>query len=426
MSVEIKAIPEMRKFKKPVRKPTRQGSISRAEPPAPGPVFKVAIVGAGGINFGTDEGPWNHSFRLENKLGTRLLVTALIDPNARNRARVLKIKRESFVERAYATTREYDTIDQYLAELTPDDYPRAIIVGSPPQYHGSTKEGRDTELKLTKALPDVALFVEKPVSMSATEDCWKVANKLKEQNTLASVGYMMRYLQVVQKAKEILEGKKLTGVVARYVCSYAKIAKPDWWTFSKSGGPVVEQGTHFCDLCRYFGGEVDLDSVQADAVQWDDPAGQLSAMPIDESLIPEHDRIPRMTSATWRFKDTGAIGSLTHGLVLQGTKYDTTIELYADGYQLRLVDPYDQPRLYVRQPGNDSEELYTFAEDDCYFTEIDTFIDAIETGNRSLILSDFADGVKSYEFSWEITNKARVQAAKRQARSKGEREGERE
>lgn len=39
--------------------------MSRVEPPAPGPPFKVAIVGAGGINFGTDEGPWNHSFRLE-------------------------------------------------------------------------------------------------------------------------------------------------------------------------------------------------------------------------------------------------------------------------------------------------------------------------------------------------------------------------
>ena len=26
--------------------------------------FRVAIIGAGGINFGTPEGPWNHSIRL--------------------------------------------------------------------------------------------------------------------------------------------------------------------------------------------------------------------------------------------------------------------------------------------------------------------------------------------------------------------------
>ena len=37
----------------------------KQEPPAPGADFRLAIVGAGNINFGSDEGPWNHSFRLE-------------------------------------------------------------------------------------------------------------------------------------------------------------------------------------------------------------------------------------------------------------------------------------------------------------------------------------------------------------------------
>lgn len=328
-----------------------------------------------------------------------MLVTALIDPSAANRERVLRIKRESFVERAYKDTKEYDNIDTYLADLKDEDKPRAVIIGSPPQYHGSTEKGKDVELQLTRALPDVALFVEKPVTMSSTEECWKVARALETQGTIASVGYMFRYLAAVQKMRELMEGKITTAVIARYVCSYAKIAKPDWWTFSKSGGAVVEQATHFCDLCRYFGGEVDLDTIQADAVSWDDPAGALSAIPIDESKIPEHDRISRMTSATWRFKETGALGSLTHGLVLQGTKYDTTLEVYADGYQLRLVDPYDQPRLYVRSPGDDKEETYTFPEDDPYFAEIDTFIDAIESKDQSLIASSFADGVKTYEAS---------------------------
>ena len=39
--------------------------MDKQEPPAPGDDFRVAIVGAGNINFGSDEGPWNHSFRLE-------------------------------------------------------------------------------------------------------------------------------------------------------------------------------------------------------------------------------------------------------------------------------------------------------------------------------------------------------------------------
>jgi hypothetical protein len=38
-----------------------------------------------------------------------------------------------------------------------------------------------------------------------------------------------------------------------------------------------------------------------------------------------------------------------------GTTYDTELEVYADGYRLKLVDPYNAPVLYVRQPGVDHE-----------------------------------------------------------------------
>lgn len=66
-----------------------------------------------------------------------------------------------------------------------------------------------------------------------------------------------------------------------------------------SAGPIVEQGTHFCDLSRYFGGEVDISSVTAHSLEWDENAGQLSKMAIDESKIAPENRIPRVTSATW-------------------------------------------------------------------------------------------------------------------------------
>ena len=66
-----------------------------------------------------------------------------------------------------------------------------------------------------------------------------------------------------------------------------------------SCGPIVEQGTHFCDLSRYFGGDVDIDSVVAHSVEWDEAPGKLSKMSIDESKIAPEDRIPRITSATW-------------------------------------------------------------------------------------------------------------------------------
>jgi hypothetical protein len=61
-------------------------------------------------------------------------------------------------------------------------------------------------------------------------------------------------------------------------------------------------------------------------IEWDEPAGELSVVPVDESNIEEDDRIPRVTSATWKY-ETGAVGSLTHALVLQGTKYSCELEV---------------------------------------------------------------------------------------------------
>lgn len=66
-----------------------------------------------------------------------------------------------------------------------------------------------------------------------------------------------------------------------------------------SAGPIIEQGTHFCDLSRYFGGEVDVSTVEAHSLEWDENAGKLGKMSIDESKIAESNRIPRVTSATW-------------------------------------------------------------------------------------------------------------------------------
>lgn len=135
--------------------------------------------------------------------------------------------------------------------------------------------------------------------------------------------YMLRYLKAVQMMKQIIEENNLTvmATIARYATAYEAIAKADWWTKSKrsvsvqtfvrganttyllgqtfSAGPIVEQGTHFCDLSRYFGGDVDISSVSAHSVEWYENAGHLSKQSIDESAIPPEDRIPRVTAATW-------------------------------------------------------------------------------------------------------------------------------
>ena len=384
--------------------PSAKTAMDKQEPPAPGADFRVVIVGAGNINFGSDEGPWNHSFRLEHKLGPRLKVVALIDPDAERARRVLKTKCQSFVLSAYKDTVVYPTFKDYMASVCAETYPHAVWVGSPPAFRGGTEPGRNLEQLLTAGLPNVPLFIEKPVSTGAVDQTFEVAKMLERNGSLVSVGYMLRYLKVVQKMKQIIAENDLhvMAVNARYIMAYEHTAKLDWWDKSKNPGPIVEQATHFCDLARYFAGEVDLSSVMAQSLEHYEPAGQLRKIPVDESLIEPANRIPRVTCATWKF-ESGAVGSLTHAVALQGTDYSTQIDVYADGYSLRLVDPYNAPMLYIRRPGDDHEEIVRYNDDDPFFSEVSSLIDSIEHGEgTSPILSSYEDAARTYALTWAI------------------------
>ncbi|KAJ8487223.1 hypothetical protein ONZ45_g14414 [Pleurotus djamor] len=372
--------------------------------------FNVVFIGAGNIMFGSDEGPWNHSFRLEHKLGRRLKVVALIDPAIERATAVLQKKCDSFVVSAYQDTRVYKSLDDFVKTMHPRERPRAVIVGSPPMFRGTLQPGRDIEMQILKHFPGVALFIEKPITtgpIHELEDAFKIAKSIHDSKTICSVGYMLRYLKAVQMMKQIIQENNLTvmATIARYACAYEAIAKPDWWDKSKSAGPIVEQGTHFCDLSRYFGGEVDVTSVTAHSLEWDENAGHLSKMTIDESKIAPENRIPRVTAATWKY-ESGAVGSFTHVVALQGTNYSCELEVYADGYQLKLVDPYVQPILVIRKPGDDHEQTVRFPDDDPFFSEISNLIDIVEDieeeSDAGQILSSYEDACRTYELTWAI------------------------
>jgi hypothetical protein len=194
-------------------------AMDKQLPPQPGADFNVVIVGAGNINFGSDEGPWNHSFRLEHKLGPRLKVVGLIDPSAERANAALQVKRDSFVLSAYKDTIVYPTFDDYVKNRDPSKTPHAIWVGSPPAFRGREQAGRDLEAALVKAFPTTAIFIEKPVSTGPVDEAFAVAEKLKASGNIVSVGYMLRYLKVVQKMKQILEENnlKVMATNARYI-----------------------------------------------------------------------------------------------------------------------------------------------------------------------------------------------------------------
>lgn len=131
----------------------------------------------------------------------------------------MTIKRNSFVLSAYKDTIVYPNFDDYVKNRDPSKTPHAIWVGSPPAFRGREEAGRDLENALIKAFPKTAIFIEKPVSTGPVEEAFSIAERLKKSGNIVSVGYMLRYLKVVQKMKRILEENdlKVMATNARYI-----------------------------------------------------------------------------------------------------------------------------------------------------------------------------------------------------------------
>jgi hypothetical protein len=87
------------------------------------------------------------------------------------------------------------------------------------------------------------------------------------------------------------------------------------------------------DLC---GPQVDLESVVAHSLEHFEPAGHLRKMPVPEEKIPEEQRIPRITCATWKY-ESGAVGSLTHAVALHGFNYSTELDVSSEHCRRRNV-----------------------------------------------------------------------------------------
>lgn len=73
----------------------------------------------------------------------------------------------------------------------------------------------------------------------------------------------------------------------------------------------------------------------------------------------------------------------------------------------RLVNPYVQPVLYIRKPGDDNEQTIRFPDDDPFFSEVSNLIDIIEDieedPDAAQILSTY-EGQSSHVKHWNYSN----------------------
>lgn len=368
--------------------------------------LKVAFIGAGSVNFGRGNLPWDHATRLE-KIGG-VSVIAIVDSEIEKAEHVLQIRRSSVTYgHIYKDCKVLVDLHELIA-VRPD----AVFIGIPPFCRGSPENGRDIELCLVKS--GIHVFVEKPLSVIPMEVFQSyvdaVTDAAKRNNVIVSVGYMFRYHAAILRIKELIQehGGKVMAFNARYMYAYPEGESKYWYNKDISGGPIVEQATHFCDLARYLAGNIDLGSVVTIVLSDTDKsgAGNLAHIPLyAEEDIPPGKRIPRVTFSNWRFQD-GGVGALMHSIALPGTRYESYIDIQLDGLKLSLIEPYEKSCiLRVRSMNNcdpNTDVEYTFEDDDCYHTELRTFLDAIRTCDQTLIKSSYSDAALTYEMTWAI------------------------
>ena len=177
-------------------------TAATAEPSA---TFNVVFLGAGEIHFGTLEGSWNHSLRLETLLGARLRVLALIDPDVpRSRSRVATkhAHDDKHVRQAWQDTLCAASPEEAAEQLRKDgkEEVHLVLIGAPPHVRGALAPGRDLEVRVLKALGHAkAIFLEKPVAaadpLTTEPEAAEVQARLEQWATggkVVGVGYMLR------------------------------------------------------------------------------------------------------------------------------------------------------------------------------------------------------------------------------------------
>ncbi|CAL4070016.1 unnamed protein product [Meganyctiphanes norvegica] len=370
-------------------------------------MLRVGFVGAGAVNFGGAEGPWDHASRLEQIPGVEVVGIADMDQDKAHK--VLQARRAGQHAGIYSTCKIVSSVGELLSRCKPD----AVILGVPPFVRGSLQKGKDLELQVIGA--GVHLFCEKPMSVDEPENYAKYVDAINKMvnrtGVVLSVGYMFRYHSAFEKMKAMISahGGNIMSVNARYYCAYSELDHPFWWDVSKSGGPIVEQATHFADIIRFIAGEVKLESISTICLRDQHPAGVLSKIPKNCEINLEQDnKVPRATVSTFRFEN-GGVGSLTHTVALQGRRYESAIEVQLDGLRLTLEEPYEPTcRLRIREAGNDDEHVYTFENEDPYMKELETFIQAVKRKDTKQVKSTYADAAKSYLLTWAIRRAERT------------------
>jgi len=262
--------------------------------------------------------------------------------------------------------RAYTDFNKMLDKESPD----AVFICTPPFVR--------VEPITAAASRGVAIFSEKPPAFDA-EQGRAALEAIQEAGVINSVGFMYRWLETVNRAKELMAGKKLSAIRSVFLSGPAvNLSIPAWFFMrDKSGGPLMDQAIHVLDLHRYIAGEVKL--VHA--------LGNNQIQPKRDDFTVEETVVMNLSF------HTDVIGSHTHSWACNVSI--AQIELISD--LSRVAIDLSANRVFGKVEGVDIDEKMS---DDPKMTEVDNFLNAVETKDQSILRSSYQDAVNTCAVTW--------------------------
>lgn len=250
----------------------------------------------------------------------------------------------------------------------------AVYILLPPFAHGDAERAA-----LASGIP---FFVEKPVGLNLGLSR-ELAAEVERTSLLTCAGYMNRHRHSVNAVRELLVQDPPVLVHGGWIGGSPKPG-PDysithWWIQKdKSGGQFVEQVTHTVDLLRYLCGEAE--EVFAYAGRGFNTG--IAGYTIDDSAV-----------VNIKLRNGGVANLMA--CTASNAGGGVWLDLYAHNTACRFSGW--EHSVTIHQTGQPAQEIQ--GEPDIFTLEDRIFLDAVSSGDRSLIRSPYPDAVKTLEIS---------------------------
>jgi len=303
--------------------------------------LKAGFIGTGGIS--------GKHLRAMAEMEDKVEISALCD----TREEAARARAEEFGGKVYT---------DYKKMLDDEDLD-IVFICVPPDSHG--------DMEVLAAQKGLHILVEKPVDLYL-ENAIRANEAIKKAGVVTCVGYTAGYSNVDQAVRKFLADKTIGMVAAERWGGVAGDENHWWRVMERSGGMLHEQATHQLNTVRYFAGDV-VEVYKKDALR------------VNTDLA--NHTIPDCEIVTMLFK-SGAVGYITTTSALIKGGGSGRMDIILEGH-IRLQ--LGRGGVTVLPEGAATIEV----EDKPTLNLDQAFIEAILTGDRSLVRNNYEDGLKT-------------------------------